>query len=56
MTPQESTVLLNNKNITEENLRNLYFGDFSKNKFEKRIYEEITDFENLRDVTIDFDI
>ena len=36
--------------LTEDHLRNLFFGDFMKSKDEVRFYDEISDLEGLKKV------
>lgn len=36
--------------LTEDHLRNLFFGDYMKAKDEQRFYDEISDLENLKKV------
>lgn len=38
------------RNLVEEDLKNLYFGDFMQNKDDSRYYEEIKNLENLKQV------
>ena len=40
--------------LTEDHLRNLFFGDFMKSKDEVRFYDEISDLEALKKVSMEF--
>ena len=40
------------KALTEDDMKNLYFGDFMKSKDETRLYEEIRDLDKLKEVII----
>lgn len=43
-------LLSTSKQLNDDHLRNLYFGDFMKGKDENRFYDEISDFELLKQV------
>ena len=50
MKPKKESILLstNTTLLTDNDLRNLYFGDYMKLKEDNRLYEEIKDFEKLK--------
>ena len=48
---KEDTEIPRTRRLTEEDLRNnLYFGDFMRSKDETRFYEEINNFDLLKEV------